>query len=166
MLVFQGGLTSEQVQLLYEDKSVIFEMTTPIDLLVSYNKTSDDQYDNNDFIFPDEKFPIMQCDSDCNQYFYFSKYLSDTLEFCDNANKQNYILVADIDEEILKQCVRCSRKLKNKIEFRVPRKYVKSDAIHDVLYFEQYNEKQIMELKDKYPDHFSFELVKEKSKKL
>lgn len=163
MLVFHGGLTNEQIQLLYEDEYMIFDTTQQNNLFVSDKKDLDNHDDNNDFTFQDEIFSNMECDPNYNQYFYFSKYLSDALEFCDSSNKQNYILVADIDEELLKHCIRCSRKAENKIEFRVPRKCVKLDTIHEVLYFEPYNEKQLIELKNKYSNHFSFKLEKDKS---
>lgn len=157
MLVFHGGLTSEQVQLLYENRFVIFKMVPKGELSIP-DKNTFDYYDANmNFTSQKEFWNTVRYDIYYNQYFYFFKYLKNALEFCHNSSKQNYILVADIDEDILNRYIGCGRYIGNQIEYRVPRKYVKLDTIHDILYFESYNEKQVMELKNKYPNHFSSE---------
>lgn len=158
MLVFHGGLTSEQVQLLYENKFVVFKMIPSEEIRIPYKNTFDYYDSSRVFESKREFIDTVRNDIFYNQYFYFFKYLENALEFCNNSSKRNYILVADIDEDILDNYIGCGKYIGNQIEYRVPRKYVKLDTIHDILYFESYNEKQALELKNKYPNHFSSEL--------
>ena len=161
MLVFHGGLSIEQVQLLYENKYTIFKMI-PTKWINIPNKNTFDYYDiNKEFHSEIEFWESIRNDIFYNQYFFFFKYLKNALTFCHNTTKRNYILVADIDEDVLEKYIGCGRYIDNSIEYRVPRKIIKLDTIKDILYYEPYED--YSKLREKYPHNFYSDAEKEEA---
>ena len=85
---------------------------------------------------------------------FFARALITSLDFCVNCQKRNYIIVCDIAEEILKNYIGVGKYIDYRIEYRLPRVYVTPDTIKDVLYFEPYDEEQLLEIEQKYKDYF------------
>lgn len=90
-----------------------------------------------------------------NQYIFFATKLPWTFEFCNNTLVKNYILVCDIDENILNQYIGVGRYHGNyRIEFRLPRRYINTNNIIDILYFEPFDDNQIDIFSKNYNDYF------------
>lgn len=154
MLVFHGGLSIEQVKLLQENKYTIFKKI-PIDQMIIPQKNTFDYFDSSRiFQSRDEYWESIIDDIYQNQYIFFFKYLKNSLGFCHNSSKRNYILAANIDEEILNDFIGCGRYIDNQVEYRVPRRYVTPDTIKDFLFYEPYDDEQEQKLREKYPDNY------------
>lgn len=154
MLVFHGGLSIEQVNLLKENEYFIFNKI-PHNQLFIPNKNTFDYFDPNQlFISKYDYWETIRNDIYSNQYIFFFKYLRNALSFCHNSSKRNYILVADIDDEILENFIGCGRYIDNQVEYRVPRSFVTVDKIKDFLFYEPFDDEQTKELREKYPNNF------------
>lgn len=154
MLVFHGGLSIEQVKLLKENRYVIFEKIPKKKLFIPDKNTFDYFNPNRIFQSRDEFWESIRNDIYFNQYLFFFKYLKHALEFCHNSSKRNYILVVNIDDKILNDYIGCGRYIENQIEYRVPRSFITPEAIKDFLFFEPFDDEQMKQLKEKYPNNF------------
>lgn len=126
MLVFNGGLTIDQVEKLKNGDLIIYDKIPYKQCCAMRNNTFD--------YVPKELFsaPLhifrKYISEDCyhKQYIFFAKYLSAVLEFCKNSDKKNYIMVCDIDENILNSYIGVGDYLDEdyRIEYRLPRKFI------------------------------------------
>lgn len=154
MLVFHGGLSIEQVQLLQQNKYVIFKMI-PRDKIFIPHKNTFDYYDcNRNYESKNDYWNYIRDDIYYNQYLFFFKYLKNALNFCHNSSKRNYILVADLDENILNDYIGCGRYIDNQVEYRVPRRFLTLDTIKDFLFYEPYDVQQTLNFSNRYPINF------------
>lgn len=163
MIVFNGGLTIEQVKKLKDDISIIYDRI-PYKEAYAHRKNTFDYVPEELRSAPIEKFKQYISD-DCflKQYIFFAKYLKATLEFCNNSCKKNYIMICDIEEDVLNQYVGVGNYDDYRIEYRLPRKFVTSKNIVDFLYFEPYDDQQMANFKKKYAD--LYEIPPEEDKK-
>ena len=153
MLVFSGGFTSEQIDKLKSDDPIIYDKI--LDKFAAI-------VPKNTFDYVPEKLygmPVhilrkyIACDCYTKQYIFFARYLSATLEFCLNSEKKNYIMVCDIDENLLNNYIGVGKyTIDYRREYRVPRCFVSSSNIVEFLYFEPYDKNQINEFRRKYSD--------------
>ena len=88
------------------------------------------------------------------QYIFLARYLSSVFSFCVNCEKKNYIMVCDIEEEILNQYIGVGNYGDYRIEYRLPRVYITPDKIKEFLYFEPYTESQMLEFRKKYESYY------------
>lgn len=158
MLVFHGGLSIEQVNLLEQNQYKIFKKIPKCKIFIP-NKNTFDYIDyNRIFESRDKYWETIIDDIYENQYIFFFKYLKNSLGFCHNTSKRNYILVADIDEKILNNFIGCGRYTGAQIEYRVPRKFITPDTIKEFLFYEPYDDEQTKEIREKYPDNYYSEV--------
>lgn len=88
LIVFNGGLTIEQVKKLKDDISIIYDRV-PYKEAYAHRKNTFDYVPEELRGAPIEKFKQYISD-DCflKQYIFFAKYLKATLEFCNNSRKK------------------------------------------------------------------------------
>lgn len=169
MLLFSGGFTKRQIQLLLNNDDIIFEKV-PYDEACCHPDNTFDYIPKNMINIPIDKFREYVSD-DCyeKQYIFFSKYLIGALEFCKNTSMQNFILVCEIDSKIIDPYIGVGdyKDGNYRIEYRVPRKLINSSNILDILFYEPYDEDQLKELEKKYINDFYVPSIeKENAKKL
>lgn len=154
MFVFHGGFTLEQVEKIKNDEFIIFDKI-PYQQIFIPNKNTFDYYPS-DIAFSDYRSMLKYVSDDIyqNQYIFFFKYLRNALDFCVNSDKKNYILVADIDEDILDNYIGIGRYTDNQIEYRVPRCILSKDNIIDFLYFEPFVTEQAMTFKTQFGEAY------------
>ena len=87
------------------------------------------------------------------------------MEFCNNVEKKNYIMLCDIDEAVLKQYIGVGNYDDYRIEYRLPRRFINLDKIIEFLYFEPYDEVQIAEFRKKYGDYMEIPLKEDEEAK-
>lgn len=171
MFVFNGGLTLEQVKKLENDEFYIYEKVPEKDVIIPRKNTFDyiPEYLYSEPIEEIRKFVSEDCYK--NQYIFLSKFILNAGYFCRNSTKQNYIIVFDIDEEILNQYVGVGKYVEYLIEFRLPRAFITSENIKEILYYEPIDYSTLAEARLKYAASFSptkeadqeaHELIKEK----
>lgn len=169
MLVFNGGLTIEQVEKLKNNSPIIYDK-------IPYKHAYAKRRNTFDYV-PKELYGVpinifkSYISEDCysNQYIFLTKYLSATLKFCNNSKKKNYIMVCDVDENILNDYIGVGDYCDGdyRIEYRLPRKFITSEIIKEFLFYEPYDEKQVKEFYEKYKDYYSIKPEeRENAKKL
>lgn len=154
VLIFNGGLTLEQVEKLRQGASVIYEK-------IPYKKAYAPAKNTFDYV-PKELYhaPLhifrRYISENCylNQYIFFGKSLQATFEFCNNSENKNYIMVCDIEENILNQYIGVGNYGDYRVEYRLPRAIITPDKIKEVLFFEPYNKSQMEEFKKKYSTYY------------
>lgn len=157
MLVFHGGFTIEQVEKLKNGDSIIYDKV-PYERAYAPAKNTFDYVPIELYKAPIEEFR-KYISEDCyiNQYIFFARYLYATFDRCINCQKRNYIIVCDIDENILNPYIGvgdyCDEDYR--IEYRLPRRFITSEMIKDVLFFEPYDEMQMREFHEKYKEHYA-----------
>lgn len=154
MLVFNGGLTIEQVEKLKNGEFVIYNKV-PYKLAGAKRKNTFDYAPKELYSAPSHIFK-RYVSEDCynKQYIFFARAIVTSLDFCVNCQQRNYIIVCDIAKEILENYIGVGNYDDYRIEYRLPRVYVTPDTIKDVLYFEPYDEEQLLEIRQKYKDYF------------
>lgn len=169
MLVFNGGLTIEQVKKLQNDSPIIYDKILAQYACAKGKNTFDyvpkELYGAPLHIF--RRYISEECYS--NQYIFLARYLSATFEFCNNSRKKTYIMVCDIDENILNNYIGVGNYCDGdyRIEYRLPRRFITSEMIKEFLFFEPCDEKQMAEFHEKYKDYYSVKPEeKENAKKL
>lgn len=156
MLVFNGGLTIEQVEKLKNGYPIIYDK-------VPYKQAFANR--NNTFNYvPDELInsPLhvfrKYISEDCyhNQYIFLARYLYAVLEFCNNSDKKNYIMVCDIDENILNNYIGVGNYLDGdyRIEYRLPRNFITPDTIKEFFFFEPFDRSQMNNFYEKYKEYY------------
>lgn len=156
MLVFNGGLTIDQVEKLKNGDQIIYDKVPTKFAHAQRNNTFDyvpkELYDAPVHVFK------RYISEDCyyKQYIFLAKYLYATFQFCRNSQKKNYIMVCDIDEKILNQFVGVGDYLDGdyRIEYRLPRKFITPDMIKEFLFFEPYDDIQMKDFYEKYKDFY------------
>ena len=63
-------------------------------------------------------------------------------------------MVFDIDEDILNQYIGVGKYLEYLIEYRLPRKFITSDKIKEILYYEPIDYSTLEEARTRYADSF------------
>ena len=155
MIVFNGGLTIEQVRKFEKEEYVIYDKVPYPKVYASRNNTFD-YVPKELYSAPIEKFKkYIAEDVYKQQYVFFARYLKTAMEFCNNIKKKNYIMVCDIDDAILNQYIGVGNYDDYRIEYRLPRKFIDLDKIIEFLYFEPYDEIQIAEFRKKYSDYMT-----------
>lgn len=167
MLVFNGGLNLDQVEKLKDGYPIIYDKVPYRFAEVSRENTFDYVpkvlYNAPGHIF--RRYISEDCYS--KQYIFLAKYLQATLGFCSNSEKRNYIMVCDIPEVVLDNYIGVGNYDDYRIEYRVPRVYITPDTIKEFLYFEPYDDDQILEFQKRYEDSFFISPTEdEKAKKL
>lgn len=154
MLVFNGGLTIEQVDKLKNGEFVIYDKIPYKNAHVSRKNTFDyvpkKLYNAPLHIF--KRYISEDCYS--KQYIFLARALKSTFEFCNNSQKKNYIIVCDIEERILNNYIGVGNYVDYRIEYRLPRAFITPNKIKDVLYFEPYDENQMTKFRKKYKDYY------------
>jgi len=156
MLLFSGGLTKDQTEILLSGKEILFDR-------VPYERAGCNN--NNTFDYVPIEYKDMSISNfkkyvslDCykNQYIFLAKYLYASLGFCINSQLKNYILVCDIDKEKIEQYIGVGdyKDEDYRIEYRVPRKIIDVSNIVEFLYFEPWDHEQMKELYEKYKENF------------
>lgn len=165
MIVFNGGLTIDQVEKLKRGEFVIYDKVPP-KLAGVKRKNTFDYAPKELYSAPIHVFK-RYVSEDCyrKQYMFFARALGTSLDFCVNCQKRNYIIVCDISEEILKDYIGVGNYDDYRIEYRLPRIFVTPNSIKDVLFFEPYDEKQLIEIKRKYKDYFYVDPAEDKKAK-
>lgn len=154
MLVFNGGLTIEQVEKLKNGYNIIYDKV-PYKRAYATSKNTFEYVPKELYGAPMHIFR-RYISEDCysKQYIFLARYLSSTFEFCINREKKNYIMVCDIKEEILNQYIGVGNYGDYRIEYRLPRVYITPDEIKEFLYFEPYTESQMLEFRKKYESYY------------
>lgn len=151
MIVFHGGFTKEQVEKLKNNEPIIYEKIPYKEARAGGENTFDyvpkELYDAPLHIF--KRYISENCFY--QQYIFLAKYLQAVLEFCHNTDEENYIMVCNIDENILNQYIGVGNYIDYRIEYRLPRRFINSDNIIEFLYFEPYNRDQMKLFEEKYP---------------
>ena len=154
MIVFNGGLTIEQVNKLKNGEYVIYDK-------IPYKRARAAEENTFDYV-PKEMYSMplhifrryIAEDVFSKQYIFLAKYLYTTFEFCNNSQKKNYIMVCDIEEDILNEYIGVGNYIDYRIEFRLPRKFISPDKIKEFLFFEPYDDIQMRQFKDMYEDKY------------
>ena len=153
MIVFNGGLTIEQVKKFENEDFVIYDKI-PYTKACASRKNTFDYVPKELYSAPKKKKKkYIAEDVYKQQYVFLARYLKTAMEFCNNTKKKNYIMVCDIDDFILNQYVGIGNYDDYRIEYRLPRRFIESDKIIEFLYYEPYDETQIAEFKKKYRDY-------------
>lgn len=153
MLVFNGGLTIEQVRKLENGEPIIYDRV-PYDRACIKPKNTFDYIPKELYNAPAEVFrKYIADDVYQQQYIFLAKYLKTSLQFCYNREKRNYIMVCNIDEEILNNYIGVGNYDDYRIEYRLPRRFITPDKIGEFLFFEPYDDEQILEFRKKYNDY-------------
>jgi len=166
MLVFYGGLTLEQVEKFKNNEFVIFVPVPYNQVLIPHKNTFDYYPRNSNLLTFDCISKYVSDDMYQNQYIFLFKYLRNALEFCVNSDKKNYILVLDMNEDVLDNFVGVGRYYGNQLEYRVPRKYIPKESIVDFLYFEPFISKQCKAFRERFPDSYFSELEDEEASEI
>lgn len=157
MLVFHGGLTFEEVKRLENNEDIVFSKVPINKINISRCNTFD--YYPKDMIF-DNYIEMNQYISDdifMNQYIFLFKYLRNAYDFCEPYEERDYILVADLDEEILNEYIGVGKYFINslkRIEYRLPRKFIKKENIVDFLYYDILDIEQLKIYQDRFRDFY------------
>ena len=153
MIVFNGGLTIEQVRKFEKEDPVIYDKVPYLKAHAS-RKNTFDYVPRELYSAPIEEFKkYIAEDVYRQQYVFFARYLKTAMEFCNNIKKKNYIMVCDIDEAVLNQYIGVGNYDDYRIEYRLPRRFIDLDKIIEFLYYELYDEGQMAEFKKKYSDY-------------
>ena len=155
MFVFNGGLTLEQVKKLENDEFYIYEKVPEENVVIKQKNTFDyiPEYLYSETIEEIRKFISEDCYR--NQYIFLSRFILNAGYFCRNSTKQNYIVVFDIDEEILNQYIGVGKYGEYLIEYRLPRILITSENIKEILYYEPIDYSTLKEARLKYIDSFA-----------
>lgn len=108
MLLFHGGLTIEQVEKLKSGERIIYDKMTEFQATrkITMGKNSFDFLLENDQNLPEkEKIKRIIEKNYLEQNIFFFKYLRNSLSFCVNIYKKNWILVIDVPAEILSKTI-------------------------------------------------------------
>lgn len=154
MLVFNGGLTIEQVEKLKSGKSVIYDKVPYKEVHVPRKNTF--EYVPKQLYNAPLHIVKQYISDDCyaKQYLFFARSLKATFEFCRNSQKKNYIIICDIEEKILNDYIGVGNYVDYRIEYRLPRIFITPNKIKDILYFEPYDESQMVEFQKKYETYY------------
>ena len=153
MIVFNGGLTIEQVRKFEKEEPVIYDKV-PYPKAYASRENTFDYVPKELYSAPIEEFKkYIAEDVYKQQYVFLARYLKTAMEFCNNTMKKNYIMVCDIDEDILNQYIGVGNYDDYRIEYRLPRRFIDLDKIIEFLYFEPYDEIQIADFRKKYSDY-------------
>lgn len=171
MLVFHGGFTLEQIQKFQNGEYQIYQQV-PYQLIRipgrnTFNYCPNEMKFNN--YMEIQKYVsnnIFQ-----NQYIFLFKYLRNALDYCVSSEKRNYIMVADIDEQVLDLHVGIGKDIEHQIEYRVPREYITIDHIVDFLFFQLADKDKIQEFSERFGDSYfnpdedieAYEILKSKN---
>ena len=155
MLVFNGGLTIEQVEKLKNGYAIIYDKV-PYKRAYATSKNTFEYVPKELYGAPMHIFR-RYISEDCysKQYIFLARYLSSTFEFCINREKKNYIMVCDIEEEIINKYIGVGKYRDYRIEYRLPRVYITPDKIKEFLYFEPYTESQMAEFRERYKEYYA-----------
>ena len=156
MLLFSGRYTKRQVDILLNGDNILFNKVPSEFVVVKGNNTFD--------YIPKElqKLPLEQfrqyISEDCykKQYIFMTKYLKTALEFCHNIEKENYILVCNLDEELIESYIGVGdyKAGDYRIEYRVPSEFIKPENILDILFYEPYDSEMETKFYEQYKDSF------------
>ena len=153
MLTFHGGFSVSEVLKLKQDDQIIFPKIDIDSVFVPRVNTFD--YYPRDMIFNDvdEKWKYISDDMFINQYIFLFKYLYNAYDFC--LPYRNYILVADLEEELLNEYIGVGDYFNSKrIEYRVPRKFIKKENIIDFLYFDKWDIDQLKIYQERFKESY------------
>lgn len=155
MIVFNGGLTIEQVRKFEKEEPVIYDKV-PYQKAHASRKNTFDYVPRELYSVPIEEFKkYIAEDVYKQQYVFLARYLKTAMEFCNNSKKKNYIMVCDITEEILNKYIGVGNYDDYRIEYRLPRRFIDLNKIIDFLYYEPCDEMQIAEFRKKYSDYMT-----------
>ena len=156
MLLFSGGFTKKQVNILKSGDKLLYNKV-PYEIACAKGNNTFNYVPKHLENLPLEKFREYVSE-DCykNQYIFFAKYLKASLEFCINREKKNYILVCDLDNELIESYVGVGdyKDGDYRIEYRIPAEVIKPQSIIDVLYYEPYDLDQENKMYNKYINNF------------
>lgn len=154
MLVFNGGLTIEQVEKLKNDEPIIYDKI-PYEWACAKRKNTFDYTPKELYSAPIEVFKrYIAEDVYRQQYIFLARCLKTTLQFCVNSKKRNYIMVCDLDEDILNNYIGVGNYDDYRIEYRLPRRFITSDSIKEFLFFEPYDDEQMACFRKKYNEYY------------
>lgn len=134
MLVFRGGLTRKEVRMFKKNKFVLQKKIPKEDIYIPSVNTFDYYNPNYSYTNYDEVKEYVSEDMYQKQYVFFYKYINDALSVC-NFNC-NYIIVVDINPDILSKYIGCglyNYATKYRIEYRIPRVFIQKDDIKDYI---------------------------------
>ena len=151
MFVFNGGLTLEQIRKLENDEFFIYDKIPEEEVVIKRKNTPD--YLSGEPIEKIRKYVSEDCFA--NQYIFLSRYILNAGSFCRNSTKKNYIVVFDIDEDILNQYIGVGKYVEYLIEYRLPRKFITSDNIKEILYYEPIDYSTLEKARIRYADSFA-----------
>ncbi len=165
MIVFHGGLTITQVKKFENGEFVIYDKI-PYAKAYASSENTFDYVPKELYRAPIEEFKkYISEDIYINQYIFFARYLKTAMEFCNNTEKKNYIMVCDIEDTILNQYIGVGNYDDYRIEYRLPRRFIDLDKIIEFLYFEPYDQEQIENFKEKYKDFMAISPKEEEEAK-
>ena len=165
MIVFNGGLTIEQVRKFENGELIIYDKI-PYTQAYAARKNTFEYVPKKLYGAPIEVFKqYIAADVYKQQYIFLARYLLTSLQFCNNTKKKNYIMVCDIEENILNNYIGVGNYDDYRIEYRLPRKFITPDKILDFLFFEPYDEEQILEFKRKYAEYMDIKPTEDEEAK-
>ena len=136
MILFHGGLTEVQAELIRRGKYKIYPKL-PVRKIKIPNEKNTFPYCDSDIICSSEKQLKREMRDDMyeKQYIYFFKYLESALEFCGYEKK--YILVADVSSLVLDEFVGVGvyghQTPKYRIEYRIPGNIIVPSAVKKLI---------------------------------
>ena len=158
MLVFHGGFTLEQVKKLKNNDYYIYEK-------IPYEFAYANRENTFDYIPKElygkeleEQQKYVSENEYINQYIFLARSLEASLDYCSNSRKRNYVVIFDIEEEILNQYIGVGKYERYRIEYKLPRKFIMPENIIDVLFFEPYDTEQMDEFERKYQNYYWIKL--------
>lgn len=155
MFVFNGGLTLEQIRKLENDEFFIYDKIPEDEVVIKRKNTFDyiPDYLRGEPIEKIRKYVSKDCFA--NQYIFLSRYILNAGSFCRNSTKKNYIVIFDIDEDILNQYIGVGKYVEYLIEYRLTRKFITSDNIKEILYYEPIDYSTLEKARIRYADSFA-----------
>lgn len=155
MFVFNGGLTLEQIRKLENDEFFIYDKIPEDEVVIKRKNTFDyiPDYLRGEPIEKIKRYVSEDCFA--NQYIFLSRYILNAGSFCRNSTKKNYIVVFDINEDILNQYIGVGKYVEYLIEYRLPRKFITSDNIKEILYYEPIDYSTLEKARIRYADSFA-----------
>lgn len=156
MLLFSGGFTEEQMKILLSGGDIIFGKIPYDRAGCKFNNTFDYIPRSMENIPIDDFRKYVADDCYKNQYIFLTKYLIAAMEFCKNRSMKNYILVCEINSQIIEPYIGVGdyKDGDYRIEYRLPRRLIKVSDIIEFLYYEPYDVEQSKKFKEKYANNF------------
>ena len=165
MITFHCGFNKEQIKKIQNNEKIIFPKIPADDIYIPRKNTFD--YIPR-YMYEDDNIKSLEIkeyvskDIYKSQYIFLAKYLEPILSFCNVVTGRNYIMVCDIDEDILNRYSGIGSYSKLMIEYRLPRVYIKSSNILEFIEFNPFDDKIQDYLFLKYEDNIYIPSEEEK----